>query len=111
MADQPVGLIDKWYALFTKLADPIRDLRMEGLDAEISTNFIITWFNSEMFWDKAGRVLSRNELQTYEENIVRLTRSINEKTEQIHCLKLLPVANPALCGNLPASDPQPPWII
>ena len=42
MADQPVGLIDKWYALFTKLADPIRDLRMEGLDAEISTNFIIT---------------------------------------------------------------------
>ncbi len=64
---------------FHKLADPIRDPRMEGLDADNIHKFYHNLVNYELFWDESGRVLGKDELLNYEENIVRHTRIINEK--------------------------------
>jgi superfamily II DNA or RNA helicase len=70
---------DKVVRPFHKLADPIRDPRMEGLDADNIHKFYHNLVNSELFWDESGRVLSKAELLSYEENIVRHTQSINAK--------------------------------
>ncbi len=64
---------------FHKLADPIRDPCMEGLDADNIHKFYHNLVNSELFWDESGRVLGKDELLSYEENIVRHTQSINAK--------------------------------
>ncbi|HID69926.1 MAG TPA: hypothetical protein EYP35_05555 [Desulfobacterales bacterium] len=61
---------------FHKLADPIRDPRMEGLDVDNIHKFYHNLVNSEMFWDENGRVLSKDELLSYEENIVRHTQTM-----------------------------------
>lgn len=67
---------------FHKLAEPIRDPRMEGLDSENIHNFYTNLVNSNIFWDWENRKLSREQLLLYEENIARHTKAINEKRER-----------------------------
>jgi hypothetical protein len=64
---------------FHKLAEPIRDPRMEGLDADNIHKFYHNLINSDMFWNHGDRKLSKEQLLIYEENIARHTQSINEK--------------------------------
>jgi hypothetical protein len=64
---------------FHKLAEPIRDPRMEGLDSDNIHKFYHNLINSDMFWNDGGRKLSKEQLLIYEENIVRHTQAINEK--------------------------------
>ena len=64
---------------FHKLAEPIRDPRMEGLDADNIHKFYHNLINSDMFWNNGDRKLSKEQLLIYEENIVRHTQTINEK--------------------------------
>jgi len=64
---------------FHKLAEPIRDPRMEGLDADNIHKFYHNLINSDMFWNEGARKLSKEQLLIYEENIVRHTQAINEK--------------------------------
>ena len=64
---------------FHKLAEPIRDPRMEGLDADNIHKFYHNLINSDMFWNEGNRKLSKEQLLIYEENIVRHTQTINEK--------------------------------
>lgn len=63
---------------FHKLADPIRDPRLEGLDHDNLHRFHHSLVNSELFWDQTSKV-SKEQLLVYEENIVRHTLAINEK--------------------------------
>jgi hypothetical protein len=64
---------------FHKLSEPIRDPRMEGLDADNIHKFYHNLINSDMFWNDGDRKLSKEQLLIYEENIVRHTQAINEK--------------------------------
>lgn len=64
---------------FHKLSEPIRDPRMEGLDADNIHKFYHNLVNSDMFWNEGDRKLSKEQLLIYEENIVRHTQAINEK--------------------------------
>lgn len=64
---------------FHKLVEPIRDPRMEGLDADNIHKFYHNLINSDIFWNDADRKLSKEQLLIYEENIVRHTQAINEK--------------------------------
>lgn len=63
---------------FHRLAAPIRDPRMEGMDADNIHKFYHNLVNSELFWDDHCP-LSKAQLLAYEENIVRHTQTINEK--------------------------------
>jgi len=64
---------------FHKLAEPIRDPRMEGLDADNIHKFYHHLINSNMFRNDGDRKLSKEQILLYEENIVRHTQTINEK--------------------------------
>jgi Type III restriction enzyme, res subunit len=64
---------------FHKLAEPIRDPRMEGLDADNIHKFYHNLINSDIFCNDGDRKLSKVQLLIYEENIVQHTQAINEK--------------------------------
>lgn len=70
---------------FHKLAEPIRDLRLEGLDKDNLHFFYHHFGNSPLFSyanptaDSQGFRINRDMLLTYEQNIVRHTQAINEK--------------------------------
>jgi hypothetical protein len=63
---------------FHKLAEPIRDPRLEGLDKDNLHNFYHALVNSNLFWDDVPE-LSKSQLLAYEENIVHHTQAINAK--------------------------------
>jgi hypothetical protein len=63
---------------FHVLADPIRDPRMEGRDADNLHKFYHNLINSNMFWNGECR-LTKEQILVYEENIGRHTQAINEK--------------------------------
>ncbi|MFO7646032.1 MAG: DEAD/DEAH box helicase family protein [Desulfosarcina sp.] len=67
---------------FHKLADPIRDSRMEGLDADNIHKFYHNLVNSNLFWNNQS-LLSKAQILLYEENIVRHTQTINEKRHRL----------------------------
>jgi len=70
---------------FHKLAEPIRDPRLEGLDKDNLHFFYHHLGDSPLFSyadptaDFPGFRISRDMLLTYEQNIVRHTQAINEK--------------------------------
>jgi hypothetical protein len=47
---------------FHELAEPIRDPRMEGLDASNIHKFYHNLINSDMFWNHGDRKLSKEQL-------------------------------------------------
>ena len=63
---------------FHVLADPIKDPRMEGLDHDNLHRFYHNLVGSELFWNDTSLV-SKEQLLTYEQNIVSHTLKINEK--------------------------------
>ena len=63
---------------FHKLAEPVRDPRLEGLDKDNLHNFYHALVNSNLFWNDATE-LSKAQLLAYEENIVHHTQAINAK--------------------------------
>jgi hypothetical protein len=63
---------------FHKLAEPIRDPRLEGLDKDNLHNFYHALVNSNLFWDDVTE-LSKTQLLSFEENIVHHTQAINAK--------------------------------
>ncbi len=63
---------------FHKLAKPIRDSRLEGLDKDNLHHFYHALVNSDLFWNEKTE-LSKEQLLIYEENIVKHTQTINEK--------------------------------
>lgn len=63
---------------FHKLAAPMRDPRLEGLDKDNLHNFYHALVNSNLFWDDVTE-LSKVQLLAYEENIVHHTQAINAK--------------------------------
>jgi superfamily II DNA or RNA helicase len=63
---------------FHRLAAPIHDSMMEGLDADNIHKFYHNLVNSELFRDEQC-ALSKEQILRYEENIVRHTQAINEK--------------------------------
>jgi hypothetical protein len=63
---------------FHKLAEPIRDSRLEGLDKDNLHNFYHALVNSNLFWDDTA-ILSKAKLLAFEENIVHHTQAINAK--------------------------------
>nr|WP_321306916.1 DEAD/DEAH box helicase family protein [uncultured Sphaerochaeta sp.] len=71
---------------FHKLADPIRDTRLEGLDADNLHFFYHHLAGSPLFSyageDARGIMISPDLLLTYEQNIVRYTLTINEKRQR-----------------------------
>jgi superfamily II DNA or RNA helicase len=66
---------------FHALSSAIRDPRMEGLDEDGLHRFYHNLVNSQLFWGEQSRI-TREELRTYEENIVRHTRVLNEKRDR-----------------------------
>ncbi|HRW10513.1 MAG TPA: DEAD/DEAH box helicase family protein, partial [Caldilineaceae bacterium] len=75
---QPPKLRGETVRPFHLLADPIKDPRLEGLDADNLHNFYHSLVNSNLFWNELAP-LSKEQLLVYEENIVRHTQTINEK--------------------------------
>ncbi len=67
---------------FHVLSNPIRDARMEGLDTDNVHKFFHNLTNSDIFWDDSGRSLTKEQLRTYDENIVRHTLAINERRQR-----------------------------
>jgi hypothetical protein len=71
---------------FHKLAEPIRDPRLEGLDKDNLHFFFHHLADSPLFSiageDIGGFRITRDLLLTYEENIVRHTQTINEKRQR-----------------------------
>jgi len=63
---------------FHKLADPLRDQRLEGLDHDNLHHFYHALVNSNLFWNNQC-ALSKEQILLYEENIVRHTQAINKK--------------------------------
>ncbi len=63
---------------FHRLAEPIKDQRLEGLDHDNLHHFYHALVNSKLLWNDFSP-LSREQILRYEENIVRHTQSINEK--------------------------------
>ncbi|MFH1882413.1 MAG: DEAD/DEAH box helicase family protein, partial [Planctomycetota bacterium] len=63
---------------FHKLAEPIRDPQLEGLDADNIHRFYYNLVNSNLFFNDSC-ALSKAQILLYEENIVRHTQAINEK--------------------------------
>lgn len=63
---------------FHKLAEPLKNPRLEGLDKDNLHNFYHALVNSSLFWDDDA-ALSQEQLLVYEENIVQHTQAINAK--------------------------------
>ena len=63
---------------FHLLADPIKDPRREGLDANNLHYFYHDLVNSNLYWNYLAKV-TKEQLLVYEENIVRHTLAINQK--------------------------------
>jgi len=63
---------------FHKLAAPISDPALEGLDHDNLHHFYHTLVNSNLFWGGSS-LLTKEQILTYEENIVRHSQAINEK--------------------------------
>lgn len=63
---------------FHKLAKPIRDAGIEGLDHDGLHKFFHALTESELFYDEF-RAIPKARLQSYEENIGRHTQAINER--------------------------------
>lgn len=63
---------------FHKLAVPIRETREEGLDHDGLHRFFHALTESELFYDEL-KAISKAQLQSYEENIGRHTKAINER--------------------------------
>ncbi len=63
---------------FHKLAEPIRDPRLEGMDHDNLHQFYHALVSSNLFWNNQC-ALSKEQILLYEENIVRHTQAINEK--------------------------------
>ncbi len=63
---------------FHKLADPVRDPRLEGVDHDNLHHFYHALVGSNLFWSDQIS-LGKEQILGYEENIVRHTRAINEK--------------------------------
>lgn len=63
---------------FHRLAEPIRDPRMEGLDNDNLHKFYHNLVNSDLFWNHVS-LISREQILAYEENIARHTQAVNEK--------------------------------
>jgi superfamily II DNA or RNA helicase len=72
---------DKVVRPFHKLAEPIRDPRLEGLDHDNLHHFYDALVKSHLFRN-AQCVLSKEAILLYEENIVRHTLAINEKRDR-----------------------------
>ena len=67
---------------FHKLAEPIRDSRLEGLDKDNLHHFFHALTESELFYNDS-HAISREQILVYEENIVRHTQSINAKRHRL----------------------------
>lgn len=71
---------------FHKLADPIRNPSLEGLDTDNLHHFFHHLSNSPLFSRSDvqldGLKISRDQLMSYEQNIVRHTQAINEKRQR-----------------------------
>ncbi len=63
---------------FHRLADPLRDPRLEGLDKDNLHKFYHALVNSNLFWGDTTE-LDKAQLLAYEENIVHHTQAINAK--------------------------------
>ena len=63
---------------FRLLADPIKDLGLEGLDHDNLHHFYHALVISNLFWNDLSAI-SKEQILRYEENIVRHTQAINEK--------------------------------
>lgn len=66
---------------FHALSSLIRDPRMEGIGEDGMHRFYHNLVNSQLFWGEHC-ILTREELRTYEENIIRHTRTLNERRER-----------------------------
>lgn len=66
---------------FHMLADPIKDPRMEGVDSDNLHKFYHNLVNSNIFWDAECRI-SKAQVLSYEENIVKHTQAINQKRKR-----------------------------
>jgi hypothetical protein len=67
---------------FHRLAEPIHDPRLEGLDADNLHQFYHALVNSSLFVNDHCN-LTRQQILVYEENIVRHTQAINEKRHRL----------------------------
>jgi hypothetical protein len=73
---------------FHKLAEPIRDAQLEGLDSDNLHRFYHSLGRSPLFnyadptTNKLGFRVNRDMLLTYEQNIVRHTQAINERRQR-----------------------------
>lgn len=63
---------------FHKLAESVRDPRLEGLDKDNLHHFYHALTGSDLFWDDAA-ALTKAQLLAYEENIVHHTKAINTR--------------------------------
>jgi len=66
---------------FHVLARPIRDPRLEGLDADNLHRFYHELVRSDLFWNEFSEV-TKEQILVYEQNIVRHTQSLNEKRQR-----------------------------
>lgn len=66
---------------FHKLASPIKDPRLEGIDKNGLHTFFDVFVNSELFFDYKSNI-SKEQLIIYEQNIVNHTNSINARRER-----------------------------
>lgn len=66
---------------FHVLARPIRDPRLEGLDADNLHHFYHALVRSDLFWNEFSKV-SKEQILVYEQNIVRHTQALNEKRQR-----------------------------
>jgi len=67
---------------FHKLAKPINDSRMEGMDTDNIHNFFHNLVESSIFWDEENVKLTKDQLMAYEENIASHTLKLSEKRSQ-----------------------------
>jgi len=63
---------------FHKLAESLKDPKLEGLDKDNLHYFYHALVNSSLFWDDVA-LLGKDQLLAYEENIVRHTQTINDR--------------------------------
>ena len=66
---------------FHVLARPIRDPRLEGMDADNLHRFYHELVRSDLFWNDFSQV-TKEQILVYEQNIVRHTQSLNEKRQR-----------------------------
>jgi hypothetical protein len=66
---------------FHKLAKPIKDSQLEGYDADGLHRFYHALINSELFYNDT-HIISKEQLLTYEENIIAHTNEINRRRKR-----------------------------